>query len=84
MGEGARGAAAGLAGAELPRRSSAGVGRPGVTGAKLDCGLVQKNKRDTCDLLGPRARVGDGRSVEVGGVGGLAWRRIAGERRTST
>ena len=80
LGEGARGAAAGLAGVELPRRSSARVGRPGATGARLDCGLVQKNERDTCDPLGPRARVGDGRSVELSGVGGSAWRRIAGAR----
>ena len=33
--------------------------------------LAQKNKRDTCSPLGPRTRVGDGRS-DVRGEGGRA------------
>ena len=69
--------AAWLAGALLRGGELAGVGRSGATGARLGYGLVQKNERDTCDPLGPRARVGDGRSMELGGGGGAA----AAERR---
>ena len=65
-------AAARLAGALLRDDELAGVGRSGATGARLGCCLVQKNERDTCDPLGPHARVGDGRSVELGGGGGSA------------
>ena len=35
-------------------------------------GLVQKDERNACDPLGPRAWVGDGRSVGLGGGGGAA------------
>ena len=65
-------AAARLSRALLCGGELAGVGRSGATGARLGCCLVQKNERDTCDPLGPRARVGDGQSVELGGGGGAA------------
>ena len=65
-------AAARLAGAELRGGELAGVGRSGTIGARLGCGLVQKNERDTCDPLGTRAWVGDGRSVELSSGGGAA------------
>ena len=63
-------AAARLAGALLRGGELAGVGHSGATGARLGCGLVQKNKCDTCDPLGTRVWVGDGRSVELDGGGG--------------
>ena len=34
--------------------------------------LVQKDERNTCDPLGPRAWAGDGQSVGLGGGGGAA------------
>jgi hypothetical protein len=44
----------------------------GVPGLKTTRVWVGRDKRDTRDPLGPRARVGDGRSVELGGGGGAA------------
>ena len=61
------------AGAELRGGELAGAGRSAATGARLGRGLVQKDERNACDPLGPRAWVGDGRSMELGGGGGLVW-----------
>jgi len=75
----------GARGGGAARRSSApwwrstGVGGLGATGARLGCGLVQKNERDTRGPLGPCTRVRDGRSGVFGGDGGAA----AVERRRS-
>ena len=66
--------AAQTAGAELHGGELAGAGRSAATGARLGRGLVQKDDRNTCDPLGLRAGVGDGRSVGLGGGGGSAWR----------
>ena len=74
-----RGAAAVLAGALLRGGELAGAGRSTATGARLGRGLVQKDERNTCDPLGPRAWVGDGRSVGLGG--GAA--RHGGARRSA-
>jgi len=75
----------GARGGGAARRSSApwwrstGVGGLGATGARLGCGLVQKNERDTRGPLGPCTRVRDGRSGVFGGDGGAAAVENAGE-----
>ena len=55
-----------------PRRMVAGATESGVPGLDSGRGLVQNDGRDTRGPLGPRARVGGGRSVELGGGGGAA------------
>ena len=80
----------GLAGDAFPRRGFAGVGGLGATAGLLACGLAVEHERGMAKPLVTLVWVGDGRSVELGGVGGSVWRRItgerriAGERRTST
>jgi hypothetical protein len=75
------GGAAGRRRSSAPRRRPAGVGRSGITGLVLGCGLVQKNECGMHNPLEPRARVRDGRSRVVSGGGGSAWRGLAGASR---
>ena len=76
--------AAQTAGAELRGGELAGAGRSAATGARLGRGLVQKDELGMGSPLGWKARCGGVRSGVLGGGGGSVWRRIAGERRTST
>ena len=55
-----------------PRWRSAGAGRSAATGARLGRDLVQKDERNTCAPLGPRAWAGDGWSMGLGGGDGAA------------
>ena len=59
------GAAAELAGAELPRRSSVGVRQSGAPGLGLDWSWVKEHRRDTCN---PPVHSGRG----IGARSGLA------------
>ena len=48
-GQKGRGSGGGLAGAELPRRSSAGVHQSGASGLGLGRGWAKEHRRDTCN-----------------------------------
>ena len=76
--------ATGSGGAALPRRRLAGEGHPGAPVAHSGRGLALRHARGTRNPLEVVARGCGVRSGVLGGGGGSVWRRIAGERRTST
>ena len=67
-------------GTELPRLGTTGVGRSGVPGLVLGCGLVQKNECGMRNTLGSYAGSGEDLGRSRDGGGGCARRSIAGMR----
>ena len=65
---------------KLPRRRLTGVGRSGVPGLVLGCGLVQKNECGMRNPLGSYAGSGKDLGRSRDGGGGCARRSIAGVR----